>query len=50
MVSNSALLCLATYLATFQKKLGDFFQIIWSHWLKVASIINILGQLTQKSV
>ncbi len=30
-VSNLALFCLATYLATF-KKLGNFFLIIWSPW------------------
>ncbi len=32
MVSNLALFCLATYLATFHK-IGQFLQIIWSHWL-----------------
>ncbi len=32
MVSNLALFCLATYLATFQKKFDNFFQIIWSPW------------------
>jgi hypothetical protein len=28
----------------FKKNWVIFFQIIWSHWLKVASIINILPQ------
>jgi hypothetical protein len=32
MVSELALFCLATYLATFQKNWAIFFQIIWSLW------------------
>jgi hypothetical protein len=32
MVSDLALFCLATYLATFQKNWANFFQIIWSLW------------------
>ncbi len=37
MVSDLALFCLATYLATF-KKLGDFFQIIWSTWSRLCRV------------
>jgi hypothetical protein len=34
MVCILALFGLSTVLATFQKILGDFFQIIWSPWLQ----------------